>query len=262
MTFNPLFAGFGDHAGFRAVTYVARDDWSASSHLAHLAGAFDTAYERIRDKRIRVSAVSQVLLDRLSPHGAGIVVPNGVDTTTWGPARPTPKALEGLPRPLAMYTGTIDSRLSIPALRSLASTLVDGSIVLVGPSDATAAARIRAALPDVVFFSPVGQEELAGLVRSADVCVIPHVRSALTEAMSPLKLYEYVAAGRPVAATDLPPMRGVHPSVVLCESDAMFGTAAAQALHAGPLSEFEREDFMVSNTWEARCQRILSLAVA
>jgi hypothetical protein len=39
--------------------------------------------------------------------------------------------------------------------------------------------------------------------------------TALTEAMSPLNPYEYLAGGRPVAAVDLPPIAGVDGRVAL-----------------------------------------------
>ena len=51
--------------------------------------------------------------------------------------------------------------------------------------------------------------EIVSLIGTAEACLIPHVGNRLTEAMSPLKLYEYLAGGRPVAAVDLPPIATV-----------------------------------------------------
>ena len=47
------------------------------------------------------------------------------------------------------------------------------------------------------------------MARAAQVCLVPHRETPMSRAMSPLKLYEYLGAGSPVVATDLPPIRGV-----------------------------------------------------
>jgi len=259
VTFNPLFAAFGDHNGFASVTYVARDDWASYYRLRRLWPAYRAAYERIRQRRIRVAAVSTVLLDRIDPGGPAAVVSNGVDRQTWGHLGPSPQILAGLPRPIAMYTGTVDERLSIPAFRELAEAV--GTIVVVGPRADQTFERLRAAVPKILAIPSVGQRELAALVGAADLCVIPHVRSTLTEAMSPLKLYEYLAAGRPVVTTDLPPVRGIHPSVQLA-SEGTFAAAARAALDRGPMSEADRQRFVDENCWDTRCESILDLMLA
>ncbi len=88
-------------------------------------------------------------------------------------------------------------------------------MVLVGALADPAHLEPLRALPNVHLRPPVPRAEIAALIAAADACLVPHVRTQADVAMSPLKLYEYVAAGRPVAAVDLPPMRGISPRVVL-----------------------------------------------
>ena len=93
------------------------------------------------------------------------------------------------------------------------------------------------ALPNVELRPRIDRADVVGLITAADACLIPHVRTPMTEAMSPLKLYEYLAGGRPVVATDLPPMRGVHPQVELLGPDADVAGAVGRALARGPMDE-------------------------
>jgi len=108
----------------------------------------------------------------------------------------------------------------------------------------------------------VPREEITAVLGGADVCLVPHRRTPLTESMSPLKLYEYLAAGRPVAATDLPPVRGIDDRVVLVADGEDFADAVARALELGPAGEDQRQEFLRKHAWRARHERILDLALA
>ena len=73
--------------------------------------------------------------------------------------------------------------------------------------------------------------------------------------MSPLKIYEYLAGGGPVAATDLPPLRGIEGPVALVPPGGDFVAGVRAALAAGPMSETERQRFLQHNSWSRRCDR-------
>ena len=82
--------------------------------------------------------------------------------------------------------------------------------------------------------------------------------------MSPLKLYEYLAGGRPVAATDLQPIRAAAEGdrVTLVQAGGDFPPAVRSALAAGPASEEQRRAFLARNAWSARLDALLDVALA
>ena len=79
--------------------------------------------------------------------------------------------------------------------------------------------------------------------------------------MSPLKLYEYLAGGRPVAATDLPPVQTVDPRIVRVREGESFADGVAAALDRGPLSEDERLAFIDANSWQRRHDELLAVSL-
>ena len=100
-------------------------------------------------------------------------------------------------------------------------------------------------------------------MRAADLGLLVHRELPLTRAMSPLKLYEYLAAGLPVVASDLPPVRGVHPSVELVNpAGGDYPRAVRAALASGRAGESERLAFIERSSWRARHDELLALALA
>jgi glycosyltransferase involved in cell wall biosynthesis len=161
-----------------------------------------------------------------------------------------------------VYAGTLDARLDVQWLAQTARAVPNATLALVGPVGDAAHLEPLRAEHNVEIRPPLARAELAELIRRADVGLIPHRCSPLTEAMSPLKLYEYLAGGLPVAATDLEPMRGVDPRVVLVPEGGDFAAAARMALALGRAREDRRRAFVQANSWRSRHDALLGLALA
>jgi len=260
---NPLVAGFCELSWARAVTFYAIDDWSAYPPHRHWWPAYRESYARIAARGLRVAAVSDAVLERIGPTGPCKVIPNGLEPSEWLAPQGPPDWIARLGRPLLLYAGTLDARLDVEALLAIARARPEATVALVGPLlDPQHLAPLREAR-NIEIRPPLGRESLAGLIRTADLGLIPHIGSPLTRAMSPLKLYEYLAAGLPVLAADLPPLRDVAPTrVTLVAEGADYAAAVRQALAKGRASEAERIDFVQRNSWRTRHEQLLDLALA
>lgn len=262
ITTNPFAAGFSDFAWAGPVTYYVWDDWAVHPRYEPWWPALREGYDRVRASGRRVCAVSQTILDRAQPAGPALLVPNGVQAAEWGTVPPAPDWFRGLPGPRLMYAGTLDARIDVEMVRATAQAFGEGSIILVGLiADAKHLAPLRE-LPNVTIRPPVPRAEITAMIHEADACLVPHARDPLTAAMSPLKLYEYLAGGRPVAATDLPPMRGISDRVVLCGPEDDYVAAVRAALEMGPADEPARLGFVAENAWTRRHGDIVGLALS
>ncbi|HEY6758597.1 MAG TPA: glycosyltransferase [Baekduia sp.] len=261
VTAHPLIAGYAPLEWARAVTYYAIDDWTEHPGYARWTEDYRRAHARVAASGRRVVTISDVVLDRIAPTGPSVVMPNGLDPAEW--TRPaTPAWTAELGHPLLVYVGTLDSRLDVGSLERLADALPHAQIVLAGPvvdGSHLEPLRWRA---NVEVRPPMGRDDVVGLLRAADVGLVPHAVSRLTMGMSPLKLYEYLAAGLPVVATDLPPMRDVDPSVELVAGGSPLAPAVKRALARGRTSEPERLAFVERNAWRTRHERLVELALA
>ncbi len=262
ITAHPLLAGFLECPWASALTFYATDDWSAYPAHRRWWPAYRESFARVAERGRRVVAVSAPVLERLAPTGPAAVVPNGLEPTEWIGDPVPPGWLGGLRRPLLLYAGSLDSRLDVVGLFAIARALPHATVLLVGPLCDPEHLRPLAAAPNIEIRPALSREAVTGLIRIADVGLIPHVRSPLTEAMSPLKLYEYLAGGLPVVATNLRPMRRVDSRVTLVDDSAAFPGAVHAALERGRATEDERLTFVQTNSWSARHERLLEVALA
>jgi glycosyltransferase involved in cell wall biosynthesis len=260
VTANPLVAGFTELEWAGPALYYARDDWLSSPARRQYWPAYREAYRRISESGRAVAAVSQEIIDRIEPRGPHRVVPNGIEVAEWaGDAPPPPEWFTKIPAPRAVYVGTLDSRLDVDGLKELARAKPELQLVLVGPAPSLRYLAELKALPNIHVRGEVGRREVVAVLRNCELTLLAHRRTPLTEAMSPLKVYEYLAAGKPVLATDLRPVRGLGERVHLADSVSDFIQLVDPALAQGPLAETQRQAFLDANAWSTRHKEILAL---
>jgi glycosyltransferase involved in cell wall biosynthesis len=205
--------------------------------------------------------VSEAALRSIAPTGPHAVIPNGIDPAEWTTLGPAPEWFAAKPGPRLLYVGGLDHRVDREQLMAVAEAFPEGTLTLVGPLLSGASFEALQALPNVTFVPLIPRAEAGRLMAAADVCLVPHVRNDMTVAMSPLKLYEYLAAGRPVASVDLPPIRAVGGRVALAPAGGDFVAGVARALAIGPASEPERLAFVEENSWNRRFDALLEVAL-
>lgn len=262
ITCNPFVAAFSPLEWAGPVTLYLWDDWAAHPSSRKWWPAYEEAYRLVGAGGRRLVTVSQRLIDRVAPTGPSAVIPNGVSPEQWSPPWDVPGWFAEMPQPRAVYIGTLDERLDTAALADVAARWPSGRVVLAGPPVAQSVLARLDRVPNVVIRPPMGRTELAAVVAASDVCLLAHRTTELTRAMSPLKLYEYLAGGARVVATDLPPVRDVDPSVVLVEPGGAFADAVATALERPRPSEETRRAFVQANSWTSRHEAFLDLALA
>jgi len=264
ITANPFVAGFADFSWAAPVTYYAWDDWEAYEPLQKWWPLYAQAFECLRQRRRRVVMVGEEGIRRIRPTGPYAVVPNGIDPAEWQRLPPPPAWYADAPRPRLLYLGSLASRVDTQQLRCLASAFPTGSITLVGALTDRAHFESVRHIPNITFHPPVTRREIPGLVAHADVGLIPHRLTRFTEAISrPLKVYEYLAAGVPVAAVATHAgLAGLSDRVTIIEPGGDMAAAVRSALALDPQPESDRLRFVAEHGWEERFDALLNVAFA
>jgi glycosyltransferase involved in cell wall biosynthesis len=179
----------------------------------------------------------------------------------WEATGPAPDWYDALPRPRLVYAGAIGDRLDVRELERLADAFPDGTVALIGPITSKpifAALRRR---PNVVIAPNQDRDTIRGILAASDVGIMPHVVTPLTLTMSPLKVFEYIAAGIPAVATDLPPVRDLHDRIASVPVGGDFVGAVRAALARGRVLDEERQRLFREHCWHGRFEALLAVAL-
>jgi glycosyltransferase involved in cell wall biosynthesis len=171
--------------------------------------------------------------------------------------------LASLRRPVLGFAGNlISSKVDFDLLDRLSVLLPETTLLLVGPADGAEQDLMTrlSERPNVRWLGFRPYAALPRYVAAFDVGLIPYVENAYTRSCFPLKLFEYLSAGKPVVATGLPELRGMEPDVVVAaDADGMAAAVRAALDHSAPADRERRRAFAAQNTWETRTDRLLEL---
>lgn len=173
-----------------------------------------------------------------------------------------PDELRACRRPVLGFAGNLsEGKVDFALLERLAREFEDATILLAGPAVKHAHARTTAlaALPNVRWLGLQPYETLPSVIAAFDVALIPYLDNPYTESVFPLKVFEYLAAGKPVIASGLPNLAGLEPHVRLAAGHDAFIDAVRSALAVGADGAEERIALAARNTWSDRADRLLGL---
>jgi glycosyltransferase involved in cell wall biosynthesis len=148
------------------------------------------------------------LVDRVKAMGREAdLIPNAVNVGMFSadlPPRPTD--LPDAARIIGYHGSLYGDWFDWDSLRRVAEANPDAAVVLIGDD------KIRRPNlpPNVHFLGLKPQTELPAYVQRFDVGIIPFVLNETTHAVSPLKAYEYLASGVPIAAPPLRSLKGME----------------------------------------------------
>jgi glycosyltransferase involved in cell wall biosynthesis len=230
--------------------------------------AMVVACDRAAASRSRlVFTTSTTMYERQGRLNSGThLVPNGGDYEHFveaGERRIAAPEVSALPRPVLGFAGNfLASKVDFDLLGKLARALPQSTLLLIGPSARQTAPALErlAGLPNVRWLGQKPYAELPRYVAAFDVGLIPYATNAYTRSCFPLKLYEYLAAGKPVVASGVPELAGMEPDVVLANGATAFVEAVQDAVDRdGDADRLRRKQLAARNTWEAKTERLLGL---
>src|SRR5262245_860415 len=154
-------------------------------------------------------------------------------------------------RRIVGYFGAISHWFDLDLVERLAREQTETLIVLLG-ADAIGARERLEPYGNVLMPGEVEYGRLPFYLHAFDVCIVPFKITPLTLATNPVKVYEYLSAGRPVVSVDLPEIAEFGDLVMIAVTHDEFLSSVRRALNApsDPASEAARRRFASEHTWD------------
>lgn len=160
---------------------------------------------------------------------------------------------DGRGRQVIGYFGAIGEWFDIELVAEVAQAHPDCLVVLVG-GDTVGAKKALAPHRNVRMIGEIAYTQLPYWLHGFDVCLLPFQVIPLTLATNPVKVYEYLSAGKPVVSVDLPEMAQFGELVSTAGTHVEFVSAVTLALAtAGSHEQSERRKaYAARQTWNHR----------
>ncbi len=240
----------------RIVVYDCVDDWSA----------FLQSHGDASERERRLVAMSDIVFTtaqrlyqmkkKVNPHT--YLVPNGVDCEHFSkPASGIPPSMKNIPRPIIGFSGAIHFWVDLRLVETIAKRRTEWSFVFVGPIGKKVDIP---RLPNMHFLGKVSYDVLPSYVSSFNVCIIPFAHTELTASADPIKLYEYLASGKPIISTDLPEVRKFAHLIGIADGADEFERSIEIALEEdSPDRVRARQAVAAENSWDNRFQMMMNI---
>lgn len=217
----------------------------------------------LEQRLVRDADIAVYTSDWLAEHwrsgrsGTSTVIRNAADHGFFS-TRPASVYQDPAGRRVIGYYGAIADWFDLELVAAIAVAFPEHLVLLIGADTINASQRLRAHR-NIRFTGEVPYAELPGYLHGMDVCLLPFLVTPLTLATNPVKVYEYLSAGKPVVCVDLPETRQFGALVRRAATPDAFIAGIAQALAEAPAAlAGERQAFAAEQTWAQRVDCLIA----
>ncbi|MBM4236641.1 MAG: glycosyltransferase [Firmicutes bacterium] len=212
-----------------------------------------------------VVATSQSLFDwvcQVRRHDV-YYLPNGVGDIFFQPKLSRPVDFPDTGLPVAIYLGTIDTRFDLGVIEQAVKRSGSFHFLLVGPiTEETLLFKVKRLQQEYNFswLGPKKQSEAISYLQHSEIGIIPFYLNDLTEAVNPIKYYEYLACGLPVVAPPLRELSYMKGPIHFYHDHDSFLDILEQAKRERTENQEQYTRFADENSWHRRYEKVKGIA--
>ncbi len=242
--------------------YYMGDEYAA--FYPSYADLINETEKRVLEKIKMTLVISDTLYDKKKDSGKHVfLIGHGVDVEHFAkataPETELPADLADLPRPICGYFGLIKEHVDLDLLEYLARQRPEWSFVIIG-SLLVEVEHLRKHR-NLRFIGPRPYSELPAYLKAFNVGMIPPRITDFTLNANPLKMREYLAAGKPIVSPPLPAMKPYLSLIETASTPQEFLEKLEFCLSEPVQNGYRpRQERMARESWGALAEKISGLA--
>lgn len=215
----------------------------------------------IKKSDVVVCTSQQLYKEKKLQHPNTYFVPNAADirhsSLAADPGLQVDESLKDFKKPVIGYFGNIENRIDFDLIRKVAAENPDFTFVFAGPVVKHLVPDFFFKIPNLHFIGRIPFENMPKVLKGFDVAIIPFKKNESSGTVFPLKLFEYLGAGKPVVATDfnLDLKTFTNDLVAYCSDACAFSQALRTAITQNSEDHrVKRMGLAEQHTWEKRVE--------
>lgn len=186
------------------------------------------------------------------------LISNGVDTHRFIKSQYiVPSDMEHLLGPIFGFVGALFYWIDYKAFEMIARTFPDASVVLIGPTNLPEIDELVQNYSNIHYLGPKPYAEIPDYIQAFDICLNPFKIDEIGNSVNPLKLYEYLALGKPVISSATKEMINFEEYIYLYKNEQELINICQQAILEKNQNFFsKRIEFAQENSWETKTTQI------
>lgn len=267
-SYNPMFTEFIGTLREELFIFDTVDNWMEHPQYTKLIPkqTLKEKYQTISDKADVIFTVSEELKAFYRDRGRidGVHwVPNGVDYEhfTNQDIITQETELDFISKPIIGYIGTIEDRLDFDLITYIAEHNPNAVLALCGPiwkSVASRVKRIKEQYSNVITTGRIPYAKAPAYINRFTVGIIPHKINAFIKSTNPMKMYEFLAAGKPIVSTPGAGVGEFKHIITITNDYKGFDTAIKEELEGDTIKKvLKRKEIVKPHSWDARVAAML-----
>ncbi len=255
---SPVWTPWLDELPFATVVYDCIDELAVHVTRPDLAGMYRQWEDELLERADGAAVVAEGLGADLRQRRASLpvrVIRNGVDAGRFRELAgqcPRPVDVPARGRPIVGFIGALYEWIDWELIAATADSCPECDFVFVGPHDGRGDVERLTRRPNVTMLGPRAYEQVPAYVAAFDVCWVPFKQNDVAAAANPVKIYEYLALGRPVVTTPVADVDSFGSLIAVARSAEEMASALRGALMAPTDLAADRVRFAEENTWASR----------
>ena len=256
--FNP-FMGLYNHGAFAETStiYYCYDEISEAEWMKTHGLRIEKEYLTKVDYLITTSKSLLQKKTHIFTGKKSFLIQNGVDFKLFNKAHLQGSKNNGV----IGYVGSLDNRLDYDLLENLIKAYPEFRFLFIGRINSKKIEKLRK-LENTQFTGSVAYEEIPDILASISVGIIPFIKNDFTSNIYPMKINEYLAAGKPVVTTDFADLSEFGDTIKICSNHKSFIDSFSgiyyEELFSPELIQ-QRIKIASENSWLNKSQRLCEI---